>query len=198
MIVEDFIGIEENAFTSEYCEDVIQSFNEFEEQGLAYSRQQAENGISPLLKKDKSIDTTLVFSHSSLATKSLKNNLGQVFLDIFWEKYNGYCSQIPGMASIKEDVYIWTNKCQKTEVGGGYHIWHNENSSRMNNNRLASYILYLNDVEKGGETEFLHQHKRYKPKQGTLVIFPAGFTHTHRGNPPLSNTKYIITGWVEI
>lgn len=25
----------------------------------------------------------------------------------------------------------------------------------------------------------------------------AGFTHTHRGNPPISGTKYIITGWVE-
>jgi len=23
------------------------------------------------------------------------------------------------------------------------------------------------------------------------------FTHTHRGNPPLSNTKYIMTGWLE-
>jgi hypothetical protein len=29
-----------------------------------------------------------------------------------------------------------------------------------------------------------------------MLIFPAGFTHTHRGNRPESNDKYIITSWV--
>jgi len=38
---------------------------------------------------------------------------------------------------------------------------------------------------------------RVKPKKGRLILFPAGFTHTHRGNPPLDGEKYIITGWVE-
>jgi hypothetical protein len=52
-------------------------------------------------------------------------------------------------------------------------------------------------VQEGGETEFLYQHMRVKPEQGTLVIWPAAFTHTHRGNPPLSNEKYIVTGWTE-
>jgi len=64
-------------------------------------------------------------------------------------------------------------------------------------NRLLTRMVYLNDVEEGGETEFLYQSMRVKPKQGTLVIWPAAFTHTHRGNPPLSNSKYIVTGWTE-
>ena len=58
-------------------------------------------------------------------------------------------------------------------------------------------MLYLNSVTEGGETEFLYQKRRIKPQQGRLVIFPAGFTHTHRGNPPLSGDKYILTSWVE-
>jgi hypothetical protein len=58
-------------------------------------------------------------------------------------------------------------------------------------------MAYLNDVEEGGETEFLYQKKRVKPVKNRVVVWPAGFTHTHRGNPPLSNAKYIITGWVE-
>jgi len=58
-------------------------------------------------------------------------------------------------------------------------------------------MIYLNDVEEGGETEFLYYARRIKPTQGTLLIWPAYFTHAHRGNPPLSNTKYIITGWIE-
>jgi hypothetical protein len=56
-------------------------------------------------------------------------------------------------------------------------------------------MVYLNDVDEGGETEFLYQQVKIKPKRGTVVIWPGGFTHLHRGNPPLKN-KYIATGWL--
>jgi hypothetical protein len=59
-------------------------------------------------------------------------------------------------------------------------------------------ILYLNDVDEGGETEFLYQSIRIKPKKGTLILCPGSFTHTHRGNPPLSGEKYIVTTWIEL
>ena len=86
-------------------------------------------------------------------------------------------------------------KLQKTPVKGGYSIWHSEQGPGSAATRTISWLAYLNDVEEGGETEFLYQKARFKPKKGTLVIWPAGFTHVHRGNPPYSNEKYIITGW---
>ena len=55
--------------------------------------------------------------------------------------------------------------------------------------------LYLNDIEEGGETEFLYIGKRIPARAGRLIIFPAGFTHAHRGNPPLGQTKYICSSW---
>jgi hypothetical protein len=58
-------------------------------------------------------------------------------------------------------------------------------------------ILYLNTVDDGGETEFLYQSKRIAPVQGRLILSPTGYTHIHRGNPPLSQPKYILTTWVE-
>ena len=57
--------------------------------------------------------------------------------------------------------------------------------------------LYLNTVEEGGETEFLYQSMRVSPVQGTMLLWPAPWTQTHRGNPPLKGTKYIITTWLE-
>ena len=57
------------------------------------------------------------------------------------------------------------------------------------------WSIFLNDVEEGGETEFLYHSMRVKAKKGSMLLFPAGFTHLHRGNPPMSNTKYIATGW---
>ena len=90
-------------------------------------------------------------------------------------------------------------KIQKTEPGQGYHVWHFERvgQSKYSLNRLLTFIVYLNDIEEGGETEFLYQNLRIKPKLGTVAIWPVDFTHPHRGNPPLDKTKYIVTGWVE-
>ena len=62
--------------------------------------------------------------------------------------------------------------------------------------RLVLWMYYLNDVEVGGETEFYFQKRAIRPRKGTVVIAPAGFTHTHRGNVPLSGDKYIITSWL--
>jgi len=62
--------------------------------------------------------------------------------------------------------------------------------------RIAFFILYLNDDFKAGETEFLHQKKRINPKVGRVIVSPAHFPYVHRGNPPLNNNKYIITGWL--
>lgn len=92
-------------------------------------------------------------------------------------------------------------KLQKTPVEGGYHRWHCEAGYDPGDHsaiwrRALAWMLYLNDVDDGGETEFVYQHLRVKPKRGLLVVWPAGWTHTHRGNPPYSNDKYIATGWV--
>ena len=85
---------------------------------------------------------------------------------------------------------------QKTEPSEGYHAWHTENGSWKLRARTFAWMIYLNDVEEGGETEFLYQKIRIKPKSNMGLIWPGGFTHTHRGNPPLSGTKYILTGWI--
>jgi len=89
-------------------------------------------------------------------------------------------------------------KLQKTKKTGGYHIWHHEQQDLASAQRVLAWSIYLNDVEEGGETEFLYQSKRIKARKGKILIFPAGFTHTHRGNPPLSGDKYILTGWWNI
>ena len=89
-------------------------------------------------------------------------------------------------------------KIQKTLPKEGYHVWHVEwNSTSFDQlQRCLVYSIYLNDVEEGGETEFLHFSKRVKPKTGRIVIWPAAFPYVHRGNPPLSGEKYMLTSWI--
>jgi len=91
-------------------------------------------------------------------------------------------------------------KYKKNE--GGYFHWHSEfyphptDPEQASLHRTLLWMVYLNDVEVGGETEFYFQNLQSKPKQGTLIIAPADFTHTHRGKKPISNDKYIFTSWV--
>ena len=85
---------------------------------------------------------------------------------------------------------------------GGYHHWHSEHFPHPSDpqqkslHRVLFWLLYLNDVDEGGETEFFYQGAKVKPSQGRLILSPCSFTHTHRGNVPVSNDKYILTSWV--
>ncbi|WP_425451791.1 2OG-Fe(II) oxygenase [Solilutibacter pythonis] len=83
---------------------------------------------------------------------------------------------------------------------GGYPYWHCEHYPRDDGgdslHRLLLWTLYLNDDFTAGETEFLFQQRKVAPKTGSLLIAPAGFTHTHRGNRPEGSDKFIATSWV--
>ena len=83
---------------------------------------------------------------------------------------------------------------------GGFKVWHDERGmGYINGNFIAQrglvYMTYLNDVNDGGETEFLYQKIKFKPKKGLSLIWPTDFTHTHRGIPSKTQEKYITTGW---
>jgi hypothetical protein len=190
-MTDDFIGVYKNAFSKEYCQNVINYFNNCNEAGLTVSRQKLDE-VPKIEKEDLAIFATREEQISLTATKILLAE----FAKVFWDCYADYASKF-SVLNTAASHQIYNYKVQKTEIGQGYHIWHAEAMDRVTSNRLLVWTVYLNDVEEGGETEFLYQHKRVKPEQGTLLIWPASFTHTHRGNPPISNTKYIVTGWVE-
>lgn len=83
---------------------------------------------------------------------------------------------------------------------GGYPYWHCElypkDASADTLHRHVLWTLYLNDDFDAGETEFLYQSRKIVPKTGSLLIAPAAFTHTHRGNRPERGDKYIATSWI--
>ena len=85
---------------------------------------------------------------------------------------------------------------QKTSPMQGYHNFHCEDVTYNTSGRTLTWMVYLNDVKGGGETEWLYQQRRISPEKGTVVLWPGSFTHLHRGNPPLSD-KYIATGWFQ-
>lgn len=85
---------------------------------------------------------------------------------------------------------------------GGYPSWHCEQYPQAGDvhcealHRVLLWSIYLNDDFSAGETEFLHPPRAIAPSTGALLIAPASFTHTHRGNRPRGGDKYIATSWV--
>jgi hypothetical protein len=61
--------------------------------------------------------------------------------------------------------------------------------------RAISAILYLNDVEEGGDTYFDQFDMSVQPKAGRLVLFPSTFPYSHEARTPVSGNKYILVTW---
>lgn len=203
---EDFIGIYENALHPDVCEKIIQHFEELlslqDSYQLKYIQPRKDSSI---IKKDLALDVQIPVMREMLGNTGqavrtmLCTGADPVFNKVIYKTLRDaffmYRDAYDTMAHLPlMPIY---NKVQKTEIGEGFHAWHSERDGGTYNSRYLAYTIYLNDVEEGGETEFLYQHKRLKSNTGTICIFPANFTHTHRGNPPLSNTKYIMTGWFD-
>ncbi len=85
---------------------------------------------------------------------------------------------------------------QKYDPGGGYHLIHCENCGGPNDiKRVMAWMIYLNTVTDKGGTYFSSYNKTIKAKEGRLVIWPAYYTHPHKGVVSKTQTKYIATGW---
>jgi hypothetical protein len=83
---------------------------------------------------------------------------------------------------------------QKYEKQKGKYIHHIDSRETLVSERVITFIWYLNNVDEGGETEFYNL--KVTPKQGNILFFPAGWLYPHSGKMPISNDKYIITGWL--
>jgi len=181
--VQDYIGIFDNYFSDEVCDKYIRYFDKFmllDRNTLKYVQDKHYSLLANLFNHDLNV-----------------NDVGVDFHRIFWsECYPKYTEKYPIIKEFQKHR-ILDMKIQITEKGQGYHKWHCEMTDAVSRNRFLVFSLYLNDVKEGGETEFLNQSLRVEAVKNRFVMFPASYTHVHRGNPPLSGTKYILTGWVE-
>jgi hypothetical protein len=192
--IEDFIGVFPNVVTKEYCAEVINHFEYMNSINRVVSRQQLESNIQQINKK-----TDTYFFENERDPVVVANNslIAKNFATSVWVSYAEYIQKYGVITSLEQHRISESIKIQKTDPAGGYHIWHCEHAGTNTGRRMMLAILYLNDVAEGGETEFLYQGKRIYAEAGTLMLCPSGFTHTHRGNPPLTGSKYIMNTWLE-
>jgi|TARA_R110002020_G_scaffold103649_1_gene242924 hypothetical protein len=190
--INNFIGVYDNYITPEECDKAIKLFEDQNKFNKTFNRLSSEK-TNILNKQDQQF-----FAN-------------QENINVWWQElksmmvnyeiaFRHYVSNTGAQTAYDNNSFHFTNvKIQKTLPTEGYHVWHIEHGLGYENEaRAFVYSIYLNDVEEGGETEFLHFSKRIKPKKGRIVIWPAAFPYVHRGNPPLSGEKYILTSWMNL
>jgi hypothetical protein len=182
MIWDNYIGTE-FLVPESVCENIINyAENKIEKGFFNKSQSKFRNDVGVSLSRMSSYKNSENFI---IINKTIKYSLNK-FLSNF-------------TINQSEKNYSYTeHKFQKTVENEGFHIWHFENGGEQNN-RAFVWMLYLNTIEKGGQTEFYKSKNeiiRIKPEIGKFVFWPAGETHTHRAAPDLQETKYVLTGWV--
>lgn len=197
-MIPNYFYINENSLSKELCFDILNLFeNENKYEGITAGGlnksvkdttevQIPQNSKSPLFNKLR-----------TLLDKELSNNIKKYVNNI-----NNFVSEHEENSENKFKIFndflsYDTMQIQKYDKQKGRYVYHHDFiiQEKEKRYRVITFIWYLNNVEEGGETEFWSDYK-IKPTAGKLVLFPASWTFPHRGKMPISNDKYIITGWV--
>ena len=190
--IENFIGIYDGYIPADDCSRAIKLFDDQYRMNNTINRFEFENSDANKKKDEQYFCNPETFVQWKDNLITLKANFEQAWIH--------YVNEVGALGAYGVKNFYYTNiKIQKTLPTQGYHLWHVEHGKEMENAaRAFVWSIYLNDVEEGGETEFLHFSKRVKPKTGRIVIWPAGFPYVHRGNSPLSGKKYLLTSWMNL
>lgn len=115
-------------------------------------------------------------------------------LNFLWDCVQDYVKEYDSL-STRNFTIMDQVKFQKYDPpSGGFKGWHYERLGGSSPEFLV-WMFYLNDVEKGGGTSFKYYNHTERPEKGKLLLWPADYTHTHRGEVSPEEIKYILTGW---
>lgn len=106
--------------------------------------------------------------------------------------YQSEFNALGGIASFTDSGY----QIQRYRKGEGFYRNHVDSDPETQPHRILACVLYLNTVEEGGETQFLHHGISVKPVQGDMTVFPANWLYPHEGRVPISEDKIILTTFI--
>jgi len=198
-IDDQYIYVDKENISKEKCEMIINKFinDERKYKGITI-------GITENIKETNDLQITGLedwkeiddYLYNNL-NKALKQYSNRFIKNKSGEIIKNSKDQIITMELFIRNTMDFGYQIQWYKANTGYYDWHTDFIDKvilLNQNRILAFIWYLNDVEVGGETEFLNG--KIKPEAGKLLLFPATWTYLHRGKMPISNDKYIVTGWL--
>lgn len=172
----------------ELCDEIIALFEANEA-----LQQEGGTGLGSVDKKIKN-STDLIIEPKDLERADYAPLTN--FMDKLHSCYVAYTNKWDIIPTFMPRIHIGRFNIQRYTSGGHFNKLHSERMSFSTMHRLLVWMTYLNDVTDGGETEFPYYGLKIKPEKGKTLIWPAEWTHAHRGCPVGSGAKYIVTGWM--
>uniref|UniRef100_A0A6C0ERN4 Fe2OG dioxygenase domain-containing protein n=1 Tax=viral metagenome TaxID=1070528 RepID=A0A6C0ERN4_9ZZZZ len=180
----EYVEIYENILSDELCDEIIDKFEKQENKYPGHTG----SGLNTNIKL--TTDFHLIRQQDNEwndIDKKLYIGLNKCLVK-YREKYKAF--------QVYTEITDTGFQIQRYISNEGFYIYHNDYRNDNDKYRILTFLFYLNDVEKGGETEFLYGRLKVKPEKGKCVLFPAWWTFPHSGLIPISNNKYIATGWL--
>ena len=182
--MKNFIETYDNTLTKKECEyitDYMNTDNKLEPGTVA-------SGIKPHLKD--SWDYTLNFDDTD-------TKVNRIILESLCDCLDLYVNKHPQLKQIPKWRYHPFYNLQKYNPNQAYHSLHCENTGYTSEvKRGMAWMFYLNTVTDGGGTYFDNYDLTIDAVEGRGVLWPAYWTHMHKGIVSKTETKYIATGWV--
>jgi hypothetical protein len=163
-------------------EEIIKISSDFDDQW----RDSYVGGSGSFVKKEdirnnKILDFPIEHITDERLVKVFKNLWS--YGDEYGKKYNVGFSKM-------EDV-------QLLKYEGRENFYKSHSDDGPNTSRVFSSILYLNDVEQGGETYFNNFDLSVTPEAGKIILFPANFAYSHEARGPISGQKFAMVTWFQ-
>jgi len=191
--MNNFISVYDNALSQEDCKSIIDFFedtndcqnkNEFMCKKIGIT----SYGVDKTLKD--SVDVPMSFDFSF-------HKVNQIIMKSLAHHTKKYVKDNEELLRISTWGILDTYNLQRYYPNQGYYATHCENWNMDTSKRVLVWMFFLNTLTDDGGTYFSNHDLTVDAVEGRLVIWPAYWTHCHRGVVSKSQTKYIATGWYE-
>ena len=186
--MDRYIKIYDDVIDADSCKLLIDKFEAAEEDQYEEVRQ---------AERDKAIAFTQINLVNNEDWASVQNGMLQVFQDYIMAYIND-CKIQPKQWP---ETYGYEAIRMKRYLNNNYDRFdpHVDVKNYETSRRFLAFFIYLNDVDEGGETEFISINKpgtyiplKITPRRGRLLMFPPLWMYYHAGLKPVSNNKYLI------
>ncbi len=179
--LRDLIHIHENVVEPNVCQFLIDVFENFPEQQQTVDQDKKPSFTQFNLTENKEIVDNL-------------NNIHNLFIQQTMVYRDEYYEFVDKRVFPQQHAFEQFRIKRYNPGGDEMFDTHVDVMDYASARRYLSFMWYLNDIEDGGETVF--KDVTIKPKTGTLLVFPPLWMYPHRGNPPISGPKYIMSTYL--